>query len=193
MSKSTAQDLATEMGTLYETLQETRERLTDLKRKSAKGKVENYILSGPGDERVPLSALFGEKDDLVVIQNMGRSCPYCALWADGFAGVQEHIENRAALVLVSPDPPEEHQKFGAARGWRFQILSSQGSAFKKDLGFESESGEQMPGVSTFHRDGDEIVNVANDYFGPGDDYCAVWHLWGLLPKGVDDWKPQFTY
>ena len=35
---------------------------------------------------VRLSELFGEHDDLVIIHNMGASCRYCTLWADGFSG-----------------------------------------------------------------------------------------------------------
>lgn len=32
-----------------------------------------------------LSALFGERDELIVIHNMGSKCAYCTLWADGLA------------------------------------------------------------------------------------------------------------
>ena len=105
----------------------------------------------------------------------------------------EHLQNRAAFVVVSPDAPTEQQKFAADRGWRFALLSSQVSKFKRDLGFESESGDQMPGVSTFRRDGDQVVNVANDYFGPGDAYCSVWHFFDLLADGAAGWTPQYRY
>ena len=188
-----AQDIQNEMQTLYASLQETRERLNQLKRETARGEIEDYSLTGPDGESIRLSSLFGEHDDLVVIQNMGRSCVYCTLWADGFNGVREHLENRAALAVVTPDAPAIQQGFAEGRGWTFRMLSSAGGRFKRDLGFESEEGEQMPGVSTFRRNGTGIVNVANDFFGPGDSYCGVWHVLDLLEGGADGWSPKYRY
>ncbi|MGI9388028.1 MAG: DUF899 family protein, partial [Methyloligellaceae bacterium] len=43
--------------------------------------VDDYVFSKV-DGTVRLSELFGNKDDLFVIHNMGASCPYCTLWAD---------------------------------------------------------------------------------------------------------------
>jgi predicted dithiol-disulfide oxidoreductase (DUF899 family) len=63
---------------------------------------EFATLEGP----VRLSQLFGPKRDLFVIHNMGRSCPHCTLWADGFNGIYPHIADRAAFVIASPDPPD---------------------------------------------------------------------------------------
>jgi predicted dithiol-disulfide oxidoreductase (DUF899 family) len=60
---------------------------------------------------VQLSDLFGEHEDLIVIHNMGVSCPYCTLWADGFNGLIRHLEDRAAFVMVSPDPPDIQKEF----------------------------------------------------------------------------------
>ncbi len=51
----------------------------------------------------------------------------------------------------------------------------------------------MPGISTFARRDGKIVNTANDFFGPGDDYCGVWHILDLLDKGADGWTPKFSY
>ena len=51
---------------------------------------------------VRLSALFGDKADLIVIHNMGASCPYCTLWADGYNGIYHHLSSRAAFIVSSP-------------------------------------------------------------------------------------------
>ncbi len=193
MTDAAVADIQKEMQELHESLGKTRKRLAELKRKTAKGEIKDYTLLDPAGEPVTLSSLFGDRDDLIVIQNMGKSCPYCTLWADGFTGVQEHLENRAPFVVVSPDAPETQQEFAIGRGWRFRMLSSMDSAFKRDLGFESESGDQMPGISTFARRDGKIINVANDFFGPGDDYCGVWHILDLLEKGADGWEPKFSY
>jgi len=51
----------------------------------------------------------------------------------------------------------------------------------------------MPGVSVFEKDADSIVRVASTMFGPGDDFCAVWHLFDLLPNGANEWQPKPDY
>jgi predicted dithiol-disulfide oxidoreductase (DUF899 family) len=182
-----------ELKQLHETLDATRKRMHELKRALALGEVEDYALTGAGGDTVQLSSLFGDKQDLIVIQNMGTSCPYCTLWADGFNGVLAHMEDRAAVVLCSPDAPEVQRAFAAGRGWRFRMVSSRGTRFKHNLGFAGEGDVVMPGVSTFRRDGDRITNVSNDFFGPGDDYCSVWHLFAQLQEGVAGWGPRLRY
>jgi len=37
------------------------------------------------------------------------------------------------------------------------------------------------------------VRVSDAGFQPGDDYCAVWHLFDLMPEGKAGWSPRFTY
>jgi predicted dithiol-disulfide oxidoreductase (DUF899 family) len=155
--------------------------------------IADYTLTGP-DGPVPLSALFGEGDDLIVIHNMGRGCAYCTLWADGFASALPHIESRAAFVVSSPDDPATQAAFATSRGWPFRMVSIQGSTFGRDMGFVTETGDYWPGVSTFHRRPDGlIVRVGKDYFGPGDAYCSVWNLFDLLAGGADGWEPRFGY
>ena len=182
-----------EVRALFAQRNEINKRLNELLKNTALGETEDYRLHGPNGDTTALSDLFGDKSDLIVIQNMGQSCRYCTMWADGFMGVKQHLEDRAAFALVSPDSPSEQQAFSKSRGWTFRILSSRGTPFKKDLGFESETGDQSPGVSTFRREGTKLINIANDFFGPGDSYCAVWHLYDLLHGGADGWEPQYEY
>lgn len=168
------------------------ERLAKLRRASALGAVEDFELrdrSGP----LKLSSLFGDRRDLLVIQNMGRKCPYCTMWADGFNGLLAHLEDRAAFVVVSPDPPNVQDEARRERGWRFRMVSSSGSRFKIALGFERD-GMQTPGVSAFRRGDDGTVrNVGNDIFGPGDTYCGAWHFFDLLEGGAGEWQPKLKY
>jgi predicted dithiol-disulfide oxidoreductase (DUF899 family) len=182
-----------EVRALFAQRNEINKRLNELLKNTALGETEDYRLHGPNGDTTALSDLFGDKSDLIVIQNMGQSCRYCTMWADGFMGVKQHLEDRAAFALVSPDSPSEQQAFAKSRGWTFRILSSHGTPFKKDLGFESETGDQSPGISTFRREGTKLINIANDFFGPGDSYCAVWHLYDLLHGGADGWEPQYEY
>jgi predicted dithiol-disulfide oxidoreductase (DUF899 family) len=131
------------------------------------------------------SQLFGDKRDLFVIHNMGRSCPACTLWAD--------IADRAAFVVSSPDSPDVQRAFAASRGWRFPMVSHQGASFAEDMGYGSESGGWLAGVSVFKRDGARILRTADTRFQPSDDFCSVWHLLDLLPEGADGWRPKFSY
>lgn len=144
--------------------------------------------SGP----VTLSELFGGKRELFVIHNMGKSCAYCTLWADGFNGVLPHLQDRAAFVVSSPDSPEVQREFAAARGWRFPMVSHQGTSFAEDMGYRRE-GRFAPGVSVFRRQEDGIVRLSDTGLGPDDEFCVVWSFLDLLGEGTGDWRPRFAY
>ena len=179
-------------------LEDYRRQIADLRRKmreeQAAGEpepVNDYTFRRVGGA-VKLSELFGDKDTLIVVHNMGTSCPNCTLWADGFNGVFEHLRDRAAFVVSSPDPPEKQQAFAAGRGWRFPMVSIEGSIFAQDMGYW-RAGLAMPGISVFKRAGDKIMRVADTSFSPGDDFCTVWHIFDLIPEGAAGWEPKYRY
>lgn len=194
---TTKSDLAEEIGKLEQEIWQKRERLAEMKRTLPEEPVNDYSLKNWEGGTEKLSQLFGKHSDLIVIHNMGASCPYCTLWADGFNGMTHHFNNRAAFVVVSPDSPADQKKFAQGRGWTFKMLSGEGSAFIDDMGFRSSKNGQtqvMPGFSTFHKRPDgKIVRVAKDFFGPNDPYCSVWHIFALLKDGVKDWEPKYQY
>lgn len=142
---------------------------------------------------VRLSELFAGKADLILIHNMDTTCPNCTLWADGLNGIYDHLADRAAVVVSSPDPPEMQQRFAQSRGWKFAMVSHQGTTFAEDMGYRSKSGGWLPGLSVFRREGKRILRVSDTSFEPGDDFCALWHILDLLPGGVGDWAPRFSY
>ena len=76
-------------------LHEARAKVTELRKKLDNKLVPDYTLKDPDGHPVNLHSLFGTKDDLIIIHNMGKSCPYCTLWADGLIGFKKHLENRA--------------------------------------------------------------------------------------------------
>jgi predicted dithiol-disulfide oxidoreductase (DUF899 family) len=168
-----------------------RDKMRALQNEAEPEEVENYRFATT-DGPVRLSELFGEREYLFVIHNMGRGCPACTMWADGFNGVLPHLENRAAFVVSSPDDPETQRGVAAARGWRFRMVSHQGTGFAADMGYRSEQG-CLPGVSVFRRIGDRIYRVSDAPFDEGDDFCTVYHLFDLLPEGAAGWRPQFSY
>ncbi len=168
-----------------------RKEMRELQRSVEPEEVLDYALAAR-DGKVKLSELFGGKSELFVIHNMGAGCPYCTLWADGFNGVVDHLQDRAAFVVASPDSPETQEKFKASRGWRFRMVSHEDTSFAADMGYRGERG-WLPGVSVFAKKDGKIVRVADTSFGPGDDFCSVWHFLDLLPGGGGDWRPHFRY
>src|SRR5260370_4536132 len=114
--------------------------------------IRDYEL-GTASGTVRLSDLFGDKRDLIVIHNMGVSCAYCTLWADGYNGIYGHLAARAAFVVSSPDPPDAQQRFAQGRGWRFRMVCHAGTTFAADMGYRSEQDGWLPGISVFRRDG----------------------------------------
>ena len=128
-----------ELEAAYKELDRAQKRLAELRRQIPHEPVSDYELQGP-DGPVNLSALFGEKEDLILVHNMGSGCSYCTLWADNFNGVADHLQDRAAFVLVSPDSPAEQQEFARGRGWRFPLYSAADSTFTADMGFQSTGG-----------------------------------------------------
>ncbi len=159
--------------------------------------VRDYQLSGWSGP-VRLSELFGDKRDLIVIHNMGTSCPACTMWADGFNGVYHHLADRAAFVVSTPDPVTTQKQFAGSRGWRFPMVSHDGSDFARDMGYwrKSEDGARdlwWPGVSVFQQREGQLVRVSDTELGPHDDFCPVWHFLDLMPEGADGWQPKFRY
>jgi len=169
-----------------------REKMRALQQNVEPEEVADYEFAGPAGP-VRLSQLFGDRDTLFVIHNMGKSCAHCTMWADGFNGVLPHLESRAAFVVTSPDDPATQAELAASRGWKFRMVSHQGTNFAADMGYRSEGGGWMPGVSVFKRLGGKIMRVSDAAFDQGDDFCAVWHLFDLIPEGTAGWQARFTY
>jgi len=124
---------------------------------------------------------------------MGRTCPNCTMWADGFNGVLSHLENRAAFVVTSPDDPATQAAFAASRGWRFRMVSHCGTDFAEKMGYRSERGGWLPGISVFRKEGNRILRVSDQQLGPGDDFCSVWHFFDMMPEGWAGWRAKFSY
>ncbi len=182
-----------------EKLAEYRRQITEIRRKMRDvqaavdpEEVRDYVFATSNGE-VRLSELFGDKDDLIVIHNMGAACPYCTLWADGYNGIYRHLVSRAAFVVSSPDSPAAQKALATSRGWMFPLVSHQGTSFAADMGYRAEGGGWLPGVSVFQRQEGHLLRVSSTPFSPGDDFCTLWHFLDLLPEGAGDWAPRMRY
>lgn len=162
-------------------------RLSELRVKAPRLEVIDYKLLTVGGE-TNLSKLFGDKQKLLVIHNMGKECPFCTLWADGFNGILPHLEDAMAVVLVSTDTPEEQAAFAKGRGWRFRLASH------KDLAYTAErTGNGMPGAAVYEKVGGKIFLKNQCLFDPGDIYCPMFPLLGLAGMENKEWQPKFKY
>ena len=153
--------------------------------------VANYTFETMAGEATLLD-LFGNRDRLLAIHNMGQGCRYCTLWADGFNGLLPHLESALAVVLLSKDQPETQRRFANARGWRFQLASHGGGKYIREQSV-MDGDDNYPGAVVYERDADTILRKNACVFGPGDIYCLMWTLLGLAGLGEEDWTPQFTY
>jgi len=181
---------------LNQQILELKARVAMMRREQSPQAVKDCDLAKAGTgERVRLSTLFAGKKDLLLVQNMGKRCAYCTMWADGFIGLYPHLANRAAFVLATPDDPATAGEFAKSRGWPFPVVSMHQTTFARDLGFARPDGGISPGVSAFSMDAaGAITRVGvSAEFGPGDDFCATWHFLDLLKDGPADWEPKFRY
>ena len=177
-----------EMMKLYYEQEALDKRANELKQRHGACDVEDYDLLTKDGETVKLSGQFGEHDTMVLVHNMGSSCPYCTLWADSFEAVYKHVnsgvpgvDKKAAFILTSPDEPAKLKAFAAARGWSFPCFSIHGGKLAHDLGYANEKDQYGPGCSILKLADGEITRVSRDHFGPGDKYCGIFGFLGLIP------------
>lgn len=183
-----------EIERLEKEVAEAKKRLAEARRNLPARPVQDYLFSTSAGLMTRLSDLFGKSRDLIVIHNMGRKCVYCTLWADGLNGLRRPLADRAGFVVSSPDSPDVQREFAASRDWRFPMISTLGTTFARDMGFESPKAEPWPGVSAFRREENgTIIRTGAASFGPGDDFCALWPLLELLKDGVGGWEPKYEY
>ncbi len=186
-----------EIEQLFQEIQVKRNQIIELLKQNPESIEKQYSFVDWSNKRLPLAELFGEKDDLIVIHNMGKGCTYCTLWADEINGIRDHLSDRAALVVINPNPIDVQKEFAASRGWKFKMMSDADMDFTYDMGFAMEKeGKRyaQPGFSTFHRDtSGTITRIGYDEFGPGDQYSSLWHFFDLLKDGANEWEPEYSY
>jgi predicted dithiol-disulfide oxidoreductase (DUF899 family) len=193
MTERTADTVDDEIHAVRKEIWKLEERIAELRKSRPAEPVQDWEVTTSNGARVRLSALFGGKRELVLVHNMGRKCPMCTCWADGFNGIVPHLEDRAAFVVSSPDAPDEQREFAASRGWRFRMVSVAGTTLARDLGYQDEKGRYWPGISVLRRSDDgSLVRVSTAGFGPGDPLGLMFKVLDLFPGG-EEWWPQISY
>jgi predicted dithiol-disulfide oxidoreductase (DUF899 family) len=175
---------------------------------------EDYVFEG-ATGKVRLSELFSPgKETLVVYGYMfgpdwDDPCPSCSSIVDSLDGAAPHLGQRVDLVAVAKAPIDRWTAFAQQRGWRhLRLLSSGGSTFNRDYNAETESGDQMPIMNVFRRDGEtgeirhfwgaELTHGHEDPGQEGRSVDFVWPIWNVLDvtpegRGTATDFPKLTY
>jgi len=177
---------------------------------------KEYVFEGP-EGKVTLAGLFGDSRQLIVQHVMfdpdwDAACPGCTASIDEVAdGMLDHVRSRATtFVLVSRAPLAKLQKYQATKGWTVPWYSSHGSDFNYDFQAtldrsipqleynyrpepEIVSGDtasaEVPGLSCFLRDGDDIFHTYSTYARGTDGLGGSYSLLDLTALGrQEDWE-----
>ncbi len=170
-----------------------KEELSLLISKEKGTKIKDYTFQNSDGNDVLLSELFKNKEELIVVFYMGIQCKYCTLWADNYNGISKPLADRCSFAVVSKETPKEQNKIKKDRAWNFEMFSRKNNSFAEDLGFVGEEGNPLPGVASFIKKDGNIFVHHRSYFGPGDNYCNMWDFTTILPKGINNWQPKYTY
>ena len=197
--------------------------------------LEDYVFNGLDDKNKPtklkLSELFSPgKDSLAVYSFMfprhpederpgpdegatarlkleDGPCPSCVAFLDSLDGAAEHVDAAGLnFVVIANAPLDQLIAFAKERQWQhLRLVSSGGSSFKRDYHAETPEGYQMPMMTVFHRNGDEIRHSWSSEMlyadtDPGQDprhagtIEPLWNIFDLTPEGrPPDWHEQLVY
>jgi predicted dithiol-disulfide oxidoreductase (DUF899 family) len=176
---------------------------------------KEYRLEGPGGE-VTLASLFGDSQQLIVQHVMfgpdwDAVCPGCTAAIDETAdGVLAHLRSRdTEFVFVSRAPLGKLEKQRVAKGWTIPWYSSHGSDFNYDFQatldrdrtplvynyreepdmLGDDNSTEVPGLSCFLRDGDQIFHTYSTWARGGDILGSAYSLLDLTAMGrQEEWE-----
>ena len=184
-----------------------RDALAAQRRSMPAVKVEKqYTFQGP-DGPISLADLFAGRPQLIVYHFMfdpawEEGCKSCSFLADSFDGSVSHLAARdTSFVAVSRAPLGKLQAFQQRMGWNFPWISSEGTDFNYDFHVTMEEGKpnveynfmiipaaalparEMPGLSVFLKEGDEIYHTYSAYARGLDHLINTYNYLDLTPLG----------
>ncbi len=177
---------------------------------------KEYLLDGP-QGKVPLARLFGDSRQLIIQHVMfdpawDAACSGCTADIDELSdGTIAHLRSRdTAFALVSRAPLAKLQKYQASKGWTIPWYSSHDSDFNYDFQVtldrsagqaeynyqvlpgdpgEDQAPEEVPGISCFLRDGDDVFHTYSTYGRGTDILGSAYSMLDLTALGrQEDWE-----
>ena len=193
-------------------LRDQREQVAELRRSLPRDTpIDDAVLLEVDDgvtRPIRLSELFGAPDRPLILMHFmfggaqEHPCPMCTGWADGYDGIVPHLVERADFAIFVAGDPGAFGEYARSRGWRnARIVSAGDSSLKRDLGFETEDGAQLPGLSVFERDAagavrhfySQSASLGPDGFRGMDLLNPLWHFFDTTPEGRGDFMPSKRY
>jgi predicted dithiol-disulfide oxidoreductase (DUF899 family) len=196
---------------------------------------EDYLFDAVGPNGTPIKIKLSElfipgKDSLVIYNFMfprmpqddrpgptegataqlkreDQPCPSCTAFLDSLDRTAKHVEAGGLnFVVIAKAPLDRINAYARERGWNnLRLLSSANNNFKRDYHAESPEGAQLPLMTVFHREGDEIRHFWSSemLFAPSDPgqdprhngtIEEIWNLFDLTPEGrPTNWDEQINY
>jgi predicted dithiol-disulfide oxidoreductase (DUF899 family) len=174
---------------------------------------KEYRLEGP-DGPAGLAELFGDRRQLIVQHVMfdpawDAACSGCTAGVDELAdGMLAHLRSRdTAYALVSRAPLAKLRDYQARQGWTVPWYSSHGSDFNYDFQATltpaqpvynyqerpemaaGDASEEVPGVSCFLREGDDIYHTYSTWARGTDILGSSYSMLDLTALGrQEDWE-----
>jgi predicted dithiol-disulfide oxidoreductase (DUF899 family) len=171
---------------------------------------KDYVFDTPEGPR-SLAELFDGRRQLVVQHFMlgpgwKQGCPSCSFMADHTDGANVHLKQRdVTFVAISRGTLAEIERFKQRMGWQFPWVSSSGSDFNFDYNvsfrkeeiargeayynyrMQSDTGEELPGISVFYKDDAGQVFHTYSTFGRGVEMMmGTYDFLDIVPKGRDE-------
>ncbi len=140
----------------------------------------NYRFDG-ADGEASLLDLFEGRRQLIVQHFMfhpdwDNGCPSCTFSVNNIGTIAPLHDTDTTFVLVSRAPLEKLLAYKERMGWDFRWYSSGRSTFNKDFHVTVEDDNEIPGISVFLRDGDN-----------------VYHTYATGGRGVEPLIPTFGF
>ena len=134
-------------------------------------------------------------------------CPSCTALLDSLDRSAKHLTAAGLnFVVIAKAPIDRIAAYAHERGWHdLRLLSAANNNFKRDYHAESPDGLQLPLVTVFHRDGDQVRHFWSSEMlftepDPGQDQRhagtieQIWNLFDLTPEGrPNNWHEQVEY
>jgi len=173
---------------------------------------KEYIFDGPGGP-ASLSDLFEDRRQLIIYHFMfdpawEEGCRGCSLFADNFVGSILHLPARdTSFAVVSRAPLSKLEAFKKRMAWSFKWLSSLENDFNYDFRVTLDPDKpnyeynyasaaallqagkiwypkgEMPGLSVFLREGDNIFHTYSTYQRGTDMFLNTYNFLDLAPLG----------
>jgi predicted dithiol-disulfide oxidoreductase (DUF899 family) len=196
---------------------------------------EDYLFDGLGPDGTPtkikLSELFAPGQNSLVIYNFmfprwssdprpgpttgataklkleDGPCPSCTAFLDTLDRTAKHLAAAGLnFAVIAKAPLDRILTYAQERGWQnLRLLSAANNTFKRDYHAESPEGGQLPFVTVFHRDGDQIRHFWSSEMltlppDPGQDprhvgtVEQIWNIFDLTREGRPmQWHEQIAY